>query len=880
MGKLKGVDTSQDSSLDLTKDLTPWHIKASRYIFSEGFWQIFIFAWLASFTAPNGFDLIYVIIFYLGYKNITRIERLPYKKPQSSGDLYDDNEINPGNGKASNPQGITFFGNEKNTNKEVWFTDSDVRTHCLIFGTTGAGKTETLLSICVNSLNQSSGFIYIDGKGDNGLWAKVFSLVAARGRLDDLYLINFMTGSVNLDKKSTERITNKMNPFATGNADSLTELIVSLLPDGGGDGMWKGRAAVFMGALLKALVFLRDDGKLLLDVDVVRKYFTLGEIIKLSRRNDIPKKYIDGIREYVKNLPGYIEPTPSQPDPQQPESVAEQHGYITMQYTETFGLLADTYAHIMKTQVAEIDFYDVVVNRRILVVLLPALEKSTQSLKNLGRIIVASIKTMMSSTLGSKVEGKVEEVIDTKPTNALSPYMTIFDEYGYYATEGAAVMPAQARSLGFFMIFAGQDYQAFKKGSEEEAASIVANCAIKICMKLEDATETLKIFQESAGRQTVIQQTSFDRDDESVMSGYMASKSISTNEKDIINARDLRDQDAGEAHMLFRDTTRRIKMFYAAPKPLKETRVNTFLEVEPPSFENVKTLKNGFNKISKKFAEIAEDPKTFSEATEKSIQYFQTPELSSMIKILNAYKHLDAIKRSTIAVAGYIEKVNIVDNKIVAQIYGEEYQNIKDNSVLSTEDVPFENNDFNKKIIKNKTEIKQEPIKNNDNVRKPEDNRKNSDNKNTQSVSNNPVKETKKDEQDKIFEGKDQNVDSQIRYIKTVLNNQFEEMLELEDSDQYFNSIESLENLGLDVFTLSKQIGSIENQLQNKMNDRNINSEDNQLLNTPDYVNLTVDKSVTDVILKTTQLPERPNKTVREMDSEIKSIIDEFFDED
>lgn len=161
-----------------------------------------------------------------------------------------------------------------------------------------------------------------------------------------------------------------------------------------------------------------------------------------------------------------------------------------MQFTETFGLLADTYGHIMKTQIAEVDFYDIVVNRRILVVLLPALEKSIQNLGNLGRIIIASIKNMMSTTLGSKVEGDREEVIDTKPTNSSSPYMTIFDEYGYYAVEGAAVMPAQARSLGFFMIFAGQDFQAFKKGgSQDEAYSIVANMAIKICLKLEDPVE-------------------------------------------------------------------------------------------------------------------------------------------------------------------------------------------------------------------------------------------------------------------------------------------------------------------------------------------------------------------------------------------------------
>ena len=44
----------------------------------------------------------------------------------------------------------------------------------LIFGSTGSGKTETLVSIAYNALVQSSGFIYVDGKGDNSLYVRSF----------------------------------------------------------------------------------------------------------------------------------------------------------------------------------------------------------------------------------------------------------------------------------------------------------------------------------------------------------------------------------------------------------------------------------------------------------------------------------------------------------------------------------------------------------------------------------------------------------------------------------------------------------------------------------------------------------------------------------
>ncbi len=76
----------------------------------------------------------------------------------------------------------------------------------------------------------------------------------------------------------------------------------------------------------------------------------------------------------------------------QVSQVLEQHGFITMQLTRVFSSLADTYGHIIRTNLAEVDFKDVVLNRRILVVLLPALEKSPDELSNLGKVIIASLK--------------------------------------------------------------------------------------------------------------------------------------------------------------------------------------------------------------------------------------------------------------------------------------------------------------------------------------------------------------------------------------------------------------------------------------------------------------------------------------------------------
>ena len=277
-----------------------------------------------------------------------------------------------------------------------------------------------------------------------------------------------------------------------------------------------------------------------------------------------------------------------------------------MQLTRVFGSLADTYGHIIRTNLAEVDLKDVVLNRRILVVLLPALEKSPEELANLGKIIIASLKAMMAAGLGDSVEGDYRDVILRKPTNAPSPYVCIMDEYGYYAVKGFAVVAAQARSLGFCAVFAGQDLPAFQKASKEEAASIGANCNIKICMKLEDPMETWEFFNKTAGETYVTNVSGFQMNSGSMTLNYMDTRNASVDRRQRIELLDLKDQREGEAHIFFKSSIIRASMFYANPKPVKQLQINHYLKVDmPPEVELINLNKRFFN-----FREVLENPRS------------------------------------------------------------------------------------------------------------------------------------------------------------------------------------------------------------------------------------------------------------------------------
>jgi intracellular multiplication protein IcmO len=613
MQNFRGIEAKHEHAANLVaRDTRPLGTRFAEFLANPtASFAVFLSGVIFCLFFPESTDILFIIASLIFIFVKFRIVTLPFKLPQSSGEK-DYNYLYPDSYKPRLAAGISFFGNEINSKQELWFNNDDLRTHILIFGSTGSGKTESLISIAFNSLIHGSGFIYIDGKGDNSLFAKVFSMVRSMGREDDLLIINFMTGARDVIGPQTNKLSNTMNPFANGSSSMLSQLVISLMDSASSDqtgDMWKGRAINFVESLMAILCAMRDAGHILLDANSIRNYFILEKLesivvdLKFPINDNLsvaidhmPSKVIDPLKNYIFNLPGY---NPKNKFNQAGE-VREQHGFITMQLTRVFGSLADAYGHIIRTNLAEVDVKDVVLNRRILVVLLPALEKSPEELSNLGKVIIASLKAMMASGLGDQVEGKYIDVISSKPTNSNSPFVCIMDEYGYYAVKGFAIVAAQARSLGFSAVFAGQDLPAFQKASKEEAASIGANCNIKICMKLEDPLETWDYFNKSAGESYVTNVSGFQLNPGSVALNYLDTKNTSVDKKQRIELLDLKDQREGEAHLFFKSKIIRAKMFYANPRPVTELKVNQLLKVDKPDPKlliDISTRINNFTKI-------------------------------------------------------------------------------------------------------------------------------------------------------------------------------------------------------------------------------------------------------------------------------------------
>ena len=534
---------------------------------------------------------------------------LPLKLPVTYQGL-DPHERAPGTRTPQPARGLAFLGNDRTTNEELYLTDEDLRTHLLVLGGTGSGKTEAMVSLAANTLLWGSGFSYVDGKGDASLWTKIYAMARACGREDDVYVLNYLTGSADIDPNApgAARLSNTFNPFLHGSADAITQLLVAQMAEAGGDSAtWKDKAIGLLTAHVRTLVAMRDRGRdeqnrpFALDVGALRAYLPLDQLIDLYlRARDrvegfvLPGPALESLQTYLESVPGFQDPArllaqqgqrlstdvirartyPVQPDPQ----TYLQHGYLQNQFSRMFGQLADVYGHIFRAGSGEIDLADVVLQRRILVVMLPALEKSPDELGSLGKLLIGALKTMLAMGLGARLEGSHREVIDRRPVTAPAPYLGFFDEYGHYAVRGFAVVAAQARSLGFSICFGGQDVQSFGKESREEAAAIVANTLTKVGMFVEDPHETMELFEKLGGQALAVQSNGLTQSDNALLAGFYRGAPNAVYERRArIDPLDLRAQHTGEAHILRGTTIVRAKMFFAGAFQADAYHINRFV---------------------------------------------------------------------------------------------------------------------------------------------------------------------------------------------------------------------------------------------------------------------------------------------------------------
>lgn len=574
------------------------------------------------------------LVLFFGYRRQVRAgQKYPLYTPAHSKAKKDPLDIDPATRRPRAPRAQIYMGIEPTTKRQVWGTFDVAKQHHFMQATTGGGKTESLCGLfAANPLIYGSGFIFADGKADQSLPAKIAAMCHRTMRLNDFFIVNYITGNQTPWGKTESEMSSTVNPFLTGSVGSLSELVKSLLQDDGD--IWSKRSQSFIDALTRVLVYLRDKGELEFNISHYSQYLQLEELGRLAGRKDIPQKVKRELYNFVKTLPGldadgFAKLLNGEPlDPRKSQQPLDQLGYITMQIIPCVNMLSGDYGYIFDVIHGNINVRDIVLKRRVMLVLLPALEKSAPALKSLGQIVIALIRDLLASGIGNQTEGNIDLALRRRFTNDISPFNATFDEAGYYFTENAfAPIWAQARSIGLSCCLAGQDNYAMEKSGDaaaKELKTVISNSNTKLIGKIEDHGDSMEQVVERLSEVTTYEAKRMQRNENAISTNSYYSAEVEAEKKKALDPEDFYKLREGEIFIIHMDIHVRVDCFAVFPKILKNQKANSFIPRASLPDKRRQTLIDNFKSMRRKFILQSRASSSESESEKKTTSRNET----------------------------------------------------------------------------------------------------------------------------------------------------------------------------------------------------------------------------------------------------------------
>lgn len=555
------------------------------------------------------------LIYWMTGIAFNREQVLPLLLPREAGieDRSDPKPSRRGNFKS---RGEFLVGNQRFGKRpyELYLAFAHLLQHEMLLGGSGSGKTETLVSKVANYLSVGSGVMYSDAKAAPKLGWQLYSLCRFFGREDDFRSLNYIKGNISTKPDPAIKRSNNVNLFTYGSAESITQIIVSLMPPGGGENkLFSERAIGLISAVMPGLIDLRDKAGLKINPGVIRKALEFEEVQKLKRAKLLSPESREALRAYLSSLPGYTEnpvDKNGKPTDQQPSEVTRQFGFAQAYFTRALASLSDTYGDLYMVGRGELNVLDIILRRRVCVVLIPALEKAPDEMKNLSKVVLAAQKNAISTGIPPDIEGRKEDVLDSLPITASVPYGIINDEFAFMMTPGYGAVLAQARGLFTAVTIAGQDYAGMKREDADEAEQIAENTKIKIVMGSEGLGATRELIQEIAGEGMVATASSFAMDENSLSMDYRDSKSAGFEKRARVDVRDTRAAVEGEGIIFWRDRIVPVNMFYHGmdeKEIISDYPITRLLDVDLPQRGYGKSVLEPDNPITASLKKAVQD---------------------------------------------------------------------------------------------------------------------------------------------------------------------------------------------------------------------------------------------------------------------------------
>lgn len=203
---------------------------------------------------------------------------------------------------------VAHDSRKSNVISPILLSDTTLREHMQIIGTTGSGKTALILSIMEQQIKRGGGGIVVFGKGDNDMVQSIYGAMLESNRQNDFYLFDFINANSELLKSEDYTlVNNSINMFDVGDMLSIINMFKDFSGLTSKGDAWDQGASSYLDAVIRVL-YKMNEAELIFDIDKINDILssenTLSEIKKHKQRINgyMLSKYLTDFRLALKLL--------------------------------------------------------------------------------------------------------------------------------------------------------------------------------------------------------------------------------------------------------------------------------------------------------------------------------------------------------------------------------------------------------------------------------------------------------------------------------------------------------------------------------------------------------------------------------------------------
>lgn len=363
----------------------------------------------------------------------------------------------------------TFMGVSEDNN--IYISDKEFNQHCLIVGTTGAGKTTTILNIINSVASRGLPCIYLDGKGSPELVDKLRIIATRHNRPFKVFALR---PNMNISE------TAYYNPFSSGTATEWKNRIMSLFAEAQGKGQEHFSLAEqnYINFVSNVLHGLSQKENQSIDLKILLTFLENQDLLIAAA------KKIDPVMA-------------TKLDKLHNDATNKHMAADVVKLLELF--IYSSYGHLFDTDEKAniINIRESVLNGEIVLFLFDA-SAYLEDTKKIAKMVINDINSCFAS-------------FDT-----FTPAFCVFDEFASYASSNLSETISLQRSKGLHAIIGTQSIASVKLKSIETrrvAEELIACCNTYIIQML-NHNDDAELFANIIGKHEVLQRTTtvYDRD--------------------------------------------------------------------------------------------------------------------------------------------------------------------------------------------------------------------------------------------------------------------------------------------------------------------------------------------------------------------------------